>query len=274
MPETIYVPGTPTIAIDRAGAGEVLLFIHGIGGNRTNWREQLEFFAPRFHAVALDVRGWGLSEDYAGALDFDDVTDDIQRVITHLGATDCHLVGLSMGGLIAQHVLWRRPGLVRSAVFADTSAGPGEEHDAQWIEEFLKLRKAPLLAGKMPADIAPHVARSLMVPNALASAIQRLEESIAALHKESYLKALDYVSNYRRKLDHAQVRIPVRVMVGELDNLTPLARAESLAARFRCCRVDIVPGGGHLSNLDNPQAFNALLDEFLNSAHTGFRATP
>lgn len=266
--ETLYVPGRPKIAVDLAGSGDVLLFLHGIGGNRTNWHEQIEFFASRFRAVAIDVRGWGLSEDYEGPLDFDDVTADIVRVLAHLGAEDCHIVGLSMGGLIAQHVLWRQPRIVRSAVFADTSAGPGEEHDAQWIEEFLRLRKAPLLAGQTPADIAPAVARSLAVPNAPASSTRRLEASIAALHKESYLKALDYVSNYKRRLDHAAVSIPVHVMVGEFDQLTPLAQAQSLAARFGSCAVGVVPGAGHLSNMDNANAFNQQLDTFL----TGHRS--
>ena len=263
--ETLFVAGKPRIAIDQQGSGEVLLFVHGIGGNRTNWSEQLEFFAPRFRAVAIDVRGWGLSEDYDGPLDFDDVTADIARVLAHLGAADCHIVGLSMGDLIAQHVLWRQPQIIRSAVFADTSAGPGEEHDALWIEEFLRLRKAPLLSGLTPADIAPTVARSLAAPNAPASSTKRLEESIAALHKESYLKALDYVSNYKRKLDHTAVTIPVHVMVGEFDQLTPLKQAQSLAARFGNCAVGLVPAGGHLSNMDNASAFNQQLDAFLAS---------
>jgi len=271
---TILVAGTPAIAIDQAGSGEVLLFLHGIGGNRTNWHEQLEFFATRYRAVAMDVRGWGLSEDYDGALDFDAVADDIVRVLASLGAPSCHVVGLSMGGLIAQHLLWRHPRAVLSAVFADTSAGPGEEHDAQWIEEFLRLRKAPLLAGKTPADIAPTVAKSLSVPGAPESSFLRLQASIAALHKDSYLKALDYVSNYRRKLDHASVTVPVHVMVGELDQLTPLERAQSLAGRFGNCRVDVVPGAGHLSNMDNPQAFNRQLDAFLRSVATAGRAAP
>ena len=263
--KTLLIGGTPQIAIDVAGAGEVVLFIHGIGGNRTNWHEQIDFFAPSFKAVAMDVRGWGLSEDYDGPLDFDAVTDDIARVLAHLGDASCHVVGLSMGGLIAQHLLWRRPEIVRSAVFADTSAGPGEEHDAQWIEQFLRLRKAPLLSGLTPADIAPTVARSLAAPNAPDSSTRRLEESIAALHKESYLKALDYVSNYKRKLDHGSVSVPVHVMVGEFDNLTPLASARSLAARFRSCQVSVVPGAGHLSNMDNAKAFNDQLQLFLSS---------
>lgn len=259
----LTVPGPPAIALDCQGQGEILLFLHGIGGNRTNWHEQLAFFADRYRAVAIDVRGWGASDDYDGPLNFDDVVDDIARVLAHLGASRCHLVGLSMGGLIAQHVLWRQPQLVSSAVFADTSAGPAEEHDAQWIEEFLRLRKEPLLAGKTPADIAPIVARSLAAPNAPASSFERLRDSIAALHKESYLKALDTVAMYTRKLDHAAVRVPVHVMVGEHDQLTPLERARNLAQRFGGCGLDVVPDAGHLSNMDNAEGFNRLLDAFL-----------
>lgn len=259
----ILVPGKPVIAIDRDGQGEVLLFLHGIGGNRTNWHEQIAHFATRFNVVAVDVRGWGASDDYDGPLNFDDVVDDLARVLAHLDESSCHVVGLSMGGLIAQHLLWRRPDLVLSAVFCDTSAGPGEEHDAQWIENFLRLRKAPLVAGKTPADIAPMVARSLAVPNAPESSFLRLQESIAALHKESYLKALDTVATYTRQLDHAAVRVPVHVMVGELDQLTPLERAQNLAGRFRSCQIDVVPGAGHLSNMDNASGFNTLLQRFL-----------
>jgi len=259
----IKVPGQPAIAIDRDGQGEVLLLLHGIGGNRTNWHEQVAHFAARFNVVSVDVRGWGDSDDYEGPLDFDDVVDDMARVLDHLGESRCHLVGLSMGGLIAQHMLWRRPDMVLSAVLCDTSAGPGEEHDAQWIEEFLRLRKAPLMAGKSPADIAPMVARSLAAPGAPESSFLRLQASIAALHKQSYLKALDTVATYTRRLDHASVQVPVHVMVGEHDQLTPLERAQNLAGRFRSCQLDIVPGAGHLSNMDNAPAFNRLLQRFL-----------
>lgn len=95
----IKVPGQPAIAIDRDGQGEVLLLLHGIGGNRTNWHEQVAHFAARFNVVSVDVRGWEDSDDYEGPLDFDDVVDDMARVLNHLGESRCHLVGLPMGGL-------------------------------------------------------------------------------------------------------------------------------------------------------------------------------
>lgn len=260
---TVRIPPAPHIAVDHAGQGELLLFIHGIGGNRSNWRRQIEHFATRFLAAAMDVRGWGDSDDYEGAYDFDAVVGDVARVLGHFGAASAHLVGLSMGGLIVQHLLWRRPELALSAVLVDSMSGPGDENDAQWIAEFLRLRKAPLLAGATPADIAPAVARSLLGRRATEASYEELRASIAALHKESYMKALDVVSGYRRKLDPSRVTQPVHVMVGEDDALTPPSTAHALAASFPHARVDIVPAAGHLSNIENPEAFDRLLGAFL-----------
>lgn len=260
---SLRVGPAPHIAVDHAGRGELVLFVHGIGGNRTNWREQLEHLAPRFHAAAIDVRGWGDSDDYDGPFSLDDVVADLDRVVAHLGHRDGHLVGLSMGGLIAQHTLACRPQLVRSALLVDTTSGPGDDHDAAWVEEFLRLRKKPLLEGAAPADIAPTVARSLVGPNASEAVFERLRASIAALHKQSYMKALDTVSRYRAQLDFAAVRVPVHVLCGEHDALTPPAAARALAARFPAAGVELIPGAGHLSNIENPLAFNAALDAFL-----------
>ena len=270
--QTLRIPPAPQIAVDHAGDGEMLLFLHGIGGNRSNWRRQIEYFSPRFTACAMDVRGWGDSDDYEGPYEFDDVVDDIARVLRHFGVTSAHIVGLSMGGLIAQHLLWSRPELVRSAVLVDTSSGPGDDHDEQWVADFLRLRKAPLLAGKTPADIAPTVARSLLGRNATGAAYEQLRASIAALHKDSYLKALDTVSSYRRRFDPALVAVPVHVMVGEDDALTPPAAAHALAALLPGTRVDIVPAAGHLSNIENPDDFNRLLGAFLDRVGAPGRA--
>ena len=269
--ETLRVGPAPIIAIDRAGTGgEVLLFLHGIGGNRTNWRDQLLHFAPRFTACSIDMRGWGDSDDYDGPFDFDDVVADIARVLAHLGASSAHMVGLSMGGLVIQHMLGKQPSLVRSAVLCDTSSGPGDEHDEAWVAEFLRLRKAPLLAGKTAADIAPTVARSLVGKRASDAAYERLRASIAMLHTGSYLKALDMVSGYKRRVDLGAVTQPVRVLVGEDDALTPPSAAHALAAALPAgTQVAVVPAAGHLSNIENPQDFNRLLDAFFDEIDAG-----
>src|SRR5207247_8478398 len=91
----------PRLAVDRTGDGPLVVFLHGIDGNRTNWRDQLGVFAAHFTAAALDARGYGASDDYAGPLAFDDFAGDLRRVLDHYGARRAHLVGLSMGGRIA-----------------------------------------------------------------------------------------------------------------------------------------------------------------------------
>ena len=85
-PEKAMVPGAPRIAVEHIGAGPLAIFLHGIGGNRTNWRDQLPAFSRDFHAVAWDARGYGDSDDYEGPLDFGDFAADLRRVLDHFSA--------------------------------------------------------------------------------------------------------------------------------------------------------------------------------------------
>ena len=99
--QTNFLPGDRCIAYDHAAVGDVVIFFHGIGGNRVNWWDQLAAFAERLHAVAWDTRGYGLPDDYMGPLDFGDSIKGILLLLDHLDVPTAHIVGLSMGGLIA-----------------------------------------------------------------------------------------------------------------------------------------------------------------------------
>ena len=81
--ETIFTDSSPRIAADCLGVGPLVLFLHGIGGNRSNWRDQLPTFAERYLAVAWGARGYGLSDGYDGALDFADFSTDLERLLTY-----------------------------------------------------------------------------------------------------------------------------------------------------------------------------------------------
>ena len=87
------------VSYDHLRMGDVVLFFHGIGGNRTNWRDQLLALAERFHAVARDSRGYGLSNDYSGPLNVGDFATDILRLFDQLSDWSEHIVGLSISGL-------------------------------------------------------------------------------------------------------------------------------------------------------------------------------
>jgi len=258
---TLLIGPRPRIAVDVAGHGPLLIFLHGIGGNRGNWRDQLSVFREHFTAVAWDARGYGASDD-GGALDFADFSADLLRVIDHLKAERAHLCGLSLGGRIALDFHDRYRERVASLTLCDTQPGLGKMSAAK-RRDFIRLRQEPLLTGKTPADIAPAVARSLVSPKAVTGAYERLVDSITALDKDAYLKTIAASFLYARTPDLESIRVPTHIVVGADDTLTPPEVARAMARRIADSRLSVIADAGHLSNIEQPQAFNAAVLGFL-----------
>lgn len=259
---TEFIPGLPRIAVDHAGSGPLVIFLHGIGGNRTNWHDQLPEFARHFHAVAWDARGYGESDDYDGPLDFGDFAIDLARVIGHFRATRAHLVGLSMGGVIALDFAARYPDRLATLTLCDSMPGFGHLTERQ-RREFIRLRQEPLLAGKEPRDIAPAVAKTLLSKSPRPGCFDRLVASMAALHKESYIKTITGSVNYARPLELERITVPVLIVVGDEDALTPPETSREMARLIPGARTTVIEGAGHLSNIEQPEAFNRAVLTFL-----------
>jgi 3-oxoadipate enol-lactonase len=257
IPATLRIEPSPRLALDVAGEGPLLVFLHGIGGNRGNWCDQLPVFAEHFTAAAWDARGYGASDDYEGALHFGDFSADLLRVLDHFRAERAHLCGLSMGGRIAMDFHDRHPERVASLTLCDTQPGLAQMSPEK-RREFIRLRQEPLRAGKSPAEMAPGVAKTL-VPGAY----QRLIDSMAALHKDSYLKTIEGSFLYERVPALDKIRVPTHVVVGADDTLTPPDLARTMAARIAGARLTVIPDAGHLANLDQPERFNAVVLDFL-----------
>jgi len=252
----------PHIAVDHAGDGHLVLFMHGIGGNRTNWRDQLPAFAESFHAAAWDARGYGGSDDYEGPLTFTDYADDVVRVLDHFGAPAVHLVGLSMGGRIAMDFAMRHPDRLLTLTLCDTHKGFAL-FSPEKKAAFIASRKEPLVNGKEPKDIAGPVARTLLGPNASEESFRRLYESMCALHKESYIKSIEASVMSDAQKDLGSIRVPTHIIVGAEDRLTPPEVARELAEEIPGAELTIVPDAGHLVNIEQPAAFNRAALDFL-----------
>jgi 3-oxoadipate enol-lactonase len=159
--KTQLVPPAPRIAVDHVGSGPLVICLHGIGGNRTNWRDQLPAFSGRFRAAAWDARGYGESDDYEGPLDFADFSRDLLRVLDFFGARRAHLVGLSMGGQIAMDFCLSYPQRVATLTICDSMPGFRGVFSPEQAREFIRLRQEPLLAGKTPSiSLRPSPVRS------------------------------------------------------------------------------------------------------------------
>ena len=260
--KTELVGPSPRICVDHAGRGELVIFVHGIGGNRTNWHDQLPAFSRHFHAVTCDCRGYGSSDDYDGALEFSSFADDVVRSQDHFGVKTAHIVGLSMGGRIALDLAVRFPDRVASLVLCDTHRGFAKFPEPT-KREFVRSRKEPLINGGQPKDIAVPVAKTLAGPTASPQAFQRLVDSLSSLHKESYIKSLEATVAGDREVDLSTIEAPSLVVVGEHDMLTPPAEAQAIAQAIPGAKYLIIPSAGHLSNIENPEFFNDRVLHFL-----------
>ncbi len=263
MNAVAFTEGAPRIAFEGAGSGETVVFLHGIGGHRGNWRRQIAALAGSYRAVAWDARGYGDSDDYDGPLDFADFRDDLLRLLDHLDVARAHLCGLSMGGRIVLDFHDHFPQRVASLILADTFPGFDDSFTQEGRERFVRERRQPLVEGKEPADIAPLVAPTLVSPSAPESVVQELVDSMCLLHKDSYIKTIEAMTMYRPVSDLGRIAVPVQVIVGSDDKLTPPKVARAMAADIAGARLLELEHTGHLSNIERPEAFNACLLGFL-----------
>jgi 3-oxoadipate enol-lactonase len=260
--KTVFVGPAPRIALSVAGEGPLAVFLHGIGGHRHHWDDQLAAFGAHFTCAAWDARGYGDSDDYDGPLAFADFSADLARVLDFFDAARAHLVGLSLGGRIARDFALRHPGRVAALVLANTTAG-FDSLSPEAVESFIRSRRGPLEAGRTPRELAPELARNLIGPSAVAGAYDRLLASMAALRTTSYLKTIEASTREDRGARIEAIAAPTLVVASDEDRLYPVALAADMARRIPGARLAVVRGAGHLSNLEQPQAFDAAVLPFL-----------
>ena len=262
LPESVRVPGAPEIALMHAGQGDLVLFLHGVGGNKLNWSREVRSLSRHFHAAAWDMRGYGDSDDYEGPLRFEDLSADLLRVLAYFGARRAHLVGLSMGGRIAFDFLHRHEDRVLSLTVCSGSHRAGEMDPAR-RHAFLESRLRPLKEGKTPADIAPTVARSLVGPNASPAAYEALVDSMRLLRTDGYMKALEAVSLHDGGIVLESIRTPTLLIAASDDKLVPPTVMRRMAESISGSEYSEIADCGHLSNLEQPDAFEQVLLGFL-----------
>jgi pimeloyl-ACP methyl ester carboxylesterase len=178
-------------------------------------------------------------------------------------------VGLSYGSWIATSFAMRHPEMLDALVLSGgctgmSEAGPDER------EAFRISREVPLNAGQVPADFAPAVVKVLAGPEADATAVKALFESMAAIPATTYRDALHCFTNPLERFDFAKLTMPVLMMTGEHDRLAPPSEIRGVAGRIWDAaprpdvRFEIIPGAGHVCNVEKPEIYNRHLLTFLN----------
>lgn len=258
-----YIGDKPRIAVRSTGGGPLVLFLHGIGGNSLNWTGQLAAAGAFCRAAAWDMRGYGLSDDYDGSYDLDAVAGDLSGIIDHFGADRAHIVGLSMGGMVALEYYRRAPERVASLFLCNTNAGIGRDYSAAQKEEFVRLRKTPLIEGRTLKELVPGMLAVLLGAGPSPAAVEAITDSLLRLHPASYVKAIEAIIAFDCADVLPTISVPVHLVAGNEDRVTPLATMEVMQAAIPGAVLDVITPAGHLSNLEQPERFNEILLGFL-----------
>lgn len=242
-----------------AGADEeALLFLHGVGSDKSVWDAQLEHFSQTRRAVALDYPGYGESDLPAADLNRAQIACYVFGALAALGLERAHVVGLSMGAVIALEMWRQSSSRLCSMILADAFACYPQA--AQIVER--SLRAIDEMTMRSFAELRVN---SILTPGAPAAIKQKVTDTMARIDKRTYRWSSPAVwtADYRTLLP--LVNLPTLVIVGEQDQVTPRALSEELRETIPEASMETVPAAGHLSNVENPRAFNLLIEKHINA---------
>lgn len=240
----------------RSGAVPTVL-IHGLGTDRRIWLYQVPEFCGRVPTLLVDLRGHGRSSAPAGEWTVADMARDVVRLLRQLGAEKANLVGLSLGGMVAQQFALDYPYATAKLVLVDTIAGPPPGGDQA-------LREALAFIEAQPMRAIAESRITAALTDAVDPALRRyLIEQVALNDKEAYVRAARAAFAFDVRDRLGEIAAPTLVLVGEQDRTFPMAWMEELASGIRGARLVRLPGAAHLSNLERPRELNRAVLEFL-----------
>lgn len=241
------------------GEGQALLLLHGFPFTSDSFWPQLEAPPPGFRLIVPDHRGFGRSEPGEGPSTMEALADDALALLDALGVAQAVVGGVSMGGYVAIALTRRDPGRVKALVLIDTQASADDDAG--------KARREAV-AQDVLANGAGVVAQAmlpkLLAPGAPEAVRARVDAMIRAQAPAAIAAASRGMGTRTDGKDIlSRFGGPCLVVGGEGDVITPPEKARALAALVPGARLEVVPGAGHLPNLEQPSAFNALLGGFL-----------
>jgi 3-oxoadipate enol-lactonase len=244
------------LGYDDAGEGghRPIVFLHGVGSDKSVWRPQLDYFSNERRAVAFDYPGYGDSDPGFEGMSRDDYAASILAAMTELGIERAHVCGLSLGGVvaIAMHAAW--PKRIASLILADSFA---QHPDGRGIYERGIAASADLRAmAESRVDV-------LLAQPADPRVRSEVVETMARIDPAAYRIGAHAVWLADQQERARAIRVPTLVLCGAEDRITPPALSIALTKLIPGAMYEEIAGAGHISNLEKPDTFNTLVGAFI-----------
>lgn len=257
--------GDAKIYCEEAGHGDPVIFIHGHSFDHSEWDPQFPEFAKKFRTITYDCRGYGRSSMPVEGYEFLHA-EDLVKLMDKLGIEKAHLVGLSMGGFIINDMLALHQHRILSATIASSDVFPVPGPDQPWTDEGIAKRRKEIADMKARGTICQKWnwlaglmgkggSHLLQIRRPVWDMIYKWDQW-QPLHMEPRLVLGNSVVE---KLKNQEITVPIMILTGEVEKDRPSKLMECLPTAKRV----IIPDAGHVSNLENPEAFTKLVMQFI-----------
>lgn len=254
-----------TVSYDDIGESEVpIIFLHGFPFDKSMWQRQLDALKSSHRVIAYDIRGFGATHDEDSDLSIDLFTDDLISFMDKLDFDKAIICGLSMGGYIALNAVKRFPDRIEALILCDTqcNADTPEAKEKRYakMDEIASIGKAAFTDAFIKSIFHPE---SLDRKKDVVERLRSVVNSNSSYHLINGLTAIAERSESCTMLGN--VSIPTLIICGKDDALTPVARSEFMQEAIQGAELRIIEQAGHISNLEQPVAFNKHIADFLNT---------
>jgi 3-oxoadipate enol-lactonase len=258
------------MAIDYLSAGSrdkpVLLMLHGIGGAAESFTPQMQAFSDDFNVIAWNMPGYGGSAPLQ-PLSFETLAGALAELMDDIGSATAHIVGHSIGGMVAQQFVSGYPERVASLVLVATSAAFGGR-DGEFQKRFIADRLGPLDRGATMKELATAIVDSLTGDNPDPDTIQLAYRTMSSVPEATYRANMELLVKFDLRKKLSDIRVPVLLVAGEKDTNAAPSIMEKMGGFIPGARFECIRDAGHLVNLEQPFAFNNVLRSFLNTIQT------
>ena len=244
-----------------AGEGPAVLFIHSLGTNAWLYADQIAALKGRYRCIAPDCRAHGATSYNKPGFSVADLAADHKAVLDHLGVAKAHVVGLSMGGPVAFNFNTAYPGVALSMTIADSFARPGAPEAVQ--DRIYATQEAVAYLSML--EFGNQYAGDRLMPSTPIERLDELAAEIAKCPPKGYVDTCRAIFTYDARDDLKNVKVPTLVLIGEQDEATPMPASEFIRDSIPGSVLKTIPNAGHLSTIDNPDAFTAALAAFLDA---------
>lgn len=243
------------VQIQGPEAAPAVVLLHSLGTSLHVWDAQAAALAAWFRVIRPDLRGHGLSSVTPGPYDMMALARDVFGVLDALAVARAHVAGLSIGGLIAQAMALQAPGRVQSLILCDTALAIPPP--ANWHERALLVR-----AGGMAAVVELVMARWVTAGFRDQPAALGLRQMLLRTDPEGYAGAAEAIAGADFSTQTPKLALPAQVIVGALDESTPVASAKALQAALGAA-LTIIPEAAHIPTIERPDAVSTAIAAFL-----------